>query len=95
MISAEDSIFTVYSNNSYVLPTYGPTLLLHEETCITVMVLQWVFMLFMHRYIYVDLNMLTLTAVKLFLCKVKGNKYPTLQERKTKNKIKNKQNSGN
>jgi hypothetical protein len=26
--------------------------------------------------------MLTLTPVKLFLCKIKGNKYPTLQERK-------------
>jgi len=48
---------------------------------------------FMHRYMYVGLNMLILTTVKLFLCKVKGNKYPTLQERKTKNKIKNKQNA--
>jgi len=37
--------------------------------------------------------MLTLATAKLFLCKVTGNKYPTLQERKTKNKIKNKQNS--
>ena len=39
----------------------------------------------------VDLNMLTLTAVKLFLCKEKG-KCPTLQERKTKYEIKNKRN---
>ena len=45
------------------------------------------FYLFMHRYIYLDLNTLTLTTVKLFLCKVKGNKYPTLQERK-KTKLK-------
>jgi hypothetical protein len=32
--------------------------------------------------------MLSLTTVKLFLCKVKGNKYPMLQERKTKTKLK-------
>jgi len=51
------------------------------------------FYIFMHRYMYVDLNILTLTTVKLLFCKVKGNKYPTLQERKTKNQIKNKQNS--
>lgn len=44
------------------------------------------FYIFMHRYMYVDLNMLTLTIVKLLLCKVKGNKYPTLEERKTKQK---------
>jgi len=50
------------------------------------------FYIFMPRYMYVDLNMLTLTPVKLFLCKVKGNKYPTLQERKKKQKTKLKTN---
>jgi len=55
MISAEDSMFIVYSNISQVLPTYGPTFFLHEKSRITVMVLQCVLYIYMyiHTYIYI------------------------------------------
>lgn len=42
---------------------------------------------------YVHLNTHTMTTVKLFFCKIKFNKYVTLQDQTTNDKIKNKQNS--